>query len=776
TLAGLEIEEILRSGRDLSALRVGHVVEREQHPNADRLSYCQVDLGDGEPVGIVCGAPNVRAGLKVAVAAPGTVLPDGTKLKKSKIRGVTSLGMICSERELGLSQEHEGILVLPEDAPVGAPVTDVLDAGDTVLEVAIMPNRGDCASLLGVARELRAHYGGQVTLPACEVEEGRAAAAERVSVSIEDAAGCHHYVARVVTGLSVGPSPDWLQEKLAAVGVRSINCVVDATNLVLAELGQPLHAFDLEAVANGEVRVRSAAAGETLETLDGQVRELQAADLVIADAERPIALAGVMGGAHSEVRDGTTAILIESAHFAPGRIRHTGRRLGLFTDASYRFERGVDPEGVARAADRAARLIAELAGGTVLAGRVEARGDACPRSERVVVSVAHVNRLLGTELDSGTMREVLARLDIACQETDEGLVCTPPSHRHDLWRPQDLIEEIARIHGYDRIPATLPKAAMVRPGKPASWGHVAAVGDTLRAEGVTEVLCFPFLDPSDLDALELPEDDARRHTLGVKNPIIEREGRLRTTLAPSLLRRLRDNHNRQVDSVRLFEVARVFEAQKTGELPREILRAGVVLGRGQDFQLWETRERPPLFFEAKGVALRVLASLGLEGRVVGGAEEPFLHPGASASLQVGREPVGVLGELHPEIATRFEVPESTAWIDLDLSKISGLPRQESRYSEVSKHPRVRRDLAVVMDRDQPAAAVLDAIRKQAGSNLVNVELFDCYEGKGVPEGRRSLAFRLVFQRTDRTLTDAEVTKATDRVVQMLAHRFGGELR
>ena len=775
TLGGLEVEAEESTGPDLSAVCVGLVVECGRHPDADRLSVARVDVGEGEPLHIVCGAPNVAAGQKIALARAGTRLPDGTKLKKSKIRGALSEGMICSESELGLSTEHEGILVLDEGAEIGRPLSEVLPAGDTILEIALTANRGDCSSLLGVAREVRAHFGGELRVPETGPPEGSRAASDDIRVEIEDGQGCAQYAARVVRGIRMGDSPEWVRHKLEAGGLRPINVVVDVMNLVMLEFGQPLHGFDLDRLKGGVVKVRTAREGEAIDTLDGVSRKLQAGDLVIADDSGAVAIAGVMGGAGSEVSAATSNVLIESAQFDPRRVRKTARRLGLSTDASYRFERGVDRNGVQRAADRAARLLAELAGGQVSAGVVTASGDALPPLAEIPLCAAEVNGLLGTDLDLSSIRDTLGRLGIEAKPQGEGLVCVAPSHRNDIAIREDLIEEIARIHGYDRIPATGMIAALGAVSEAPHWRIADETRDALVASGLMEVMSFPFLDPKDLDRLSIDADDARRETLGILNPVVDAESRLRSTLVPSLLRLVHENANRQVEEVGLFEVARVFRRRGEGELPDETLFATVVLTRGKEERLWSERGAP-LFFEAKGIAERTLQGLRCEAVFAGAGSQPYLHPGASASISSAGRAIGWVGEIHPDAAAAFEIDAPCALIELDLSELLELPREKAKYREVSRHPQVRRDLAVLLDRDQPAGEVLEAIRKQAGAQLVSTGVFDRYEGKGVPEGKVSLAFRLVFQRPDRTLTDAEVGKATERVVKMLAHRFGGELR
>jgi phenylalanyl-tRNA synthetase beta chain len=775
TLAGLEIEGVERSGPDLSQIRVGSVIECGRHPDADRLSVCRVDVGDGELRQIVCGAPNVAAGQKVAVALPGVELPDGTRLKKSKIRGQTSDGMICSERELGLGEGHEGILVLDAGAPLGTPLSQVVKSGDVVLDLEITPNRGDWASMIGMAREVRAHFGGTLRIPECAAPPGGPAA--QVPIAIDDPQGCHAYVARVVRGVDPSrPTPDWLRRKLEAAGMRSLGVIVDITNLVLLELGQPLHAFDLERLHGGQVRVRSAAEGEKLATLDGQIRELAPSDLVIADAERPIALAGVMGGAETEVRPATRQILIESAHFDPRRVRRTARRLNLHTEASYRFERGIDAGGLARAADRAARLIAELAGGSVAEPGAPARGASAPHTDEIRLHPEHANRLLGTLLSTDEIVALLARVDVSARlESDGRLCCAIPSHRNDLSIPQDLIEEVARLYGYDRIPMTLPAAPLAAVARPPARALADRGRDAFVAAGLVEVVQFPGLTDGELAALRIPEGAPERQPVAILNPLNDREAHLRTTLLPGLLHAAQHNRARQVDGLRIFEVGPIFLRSGSGELPREPLHAAALLLRGEQRGLWDPAERPPLFYELRGVLDRLCAELGVAPRLEPGAA-PHLHPGAALDVKLDGRRIGVLGELHPEVARSFDLTGSCAVLELELGALERRAAEIRQVELPSRHPAVRRDVAVLLDRDQAAGEVLEAIRSSAGQSLAQLEIFDRFEGRGVPSGKVSLAFRLIFQRADRTLTDDEVAKAIEKVRTMLVRRFGGELR
>ena len=775
-MAGFEDVLVQELGPDLSELRVGLVARCERHPDADKLSVCQVDVGDGALRSIVCGAPNVAAGQKVAVALPGSRLPDGTKIKKAKLRGVVSEGMICSRRELGLGDEHQGILVLEPGTPVGAALSQVLGGEGAVLEVGLTPNRGDAASLLGIAREVQAIFGGALRLPETALTESGASAASAAKVRIDAPDACWHYAARIVRGVRVGPSPDTLRRRLEAAGFRSINNVVDATNQVLLELGQPIHAFDLTTLRGAEVRVRRAAAGESLTTLDGVRRTLDPRDLVIADAERPIALAGVMGGTDTQVSASTVDLLIESAHFEPGSVRRGARRHGIHSEASYRFERGVDRAGIARAADRTARLIAEYAGGSVASGRIEVRGAAIPERGAIDLDVARMNRLLGTSISRDEAASLLARLGIESAPEGPGLRCNVPSHRNDLELPQDLAEEVARLYGYEKIPTTLPVAEL-RPARlPAGTVLADRARTILAGLGLCELMTLPFVSPEDLQGLRLDEGDPRRSGLRLLNPVQDHDSRLRTTLLPSLLRVARQNRSRQVDRVAVFEVCRVFVPRAGEALPDEPLQLAVLVTRGRDRHLWDAPEAPPLYFEARGIAERLFSGLGYEACLRRGGNVPYLHPGAQVEIAVSGRAIGSAGELHPEILRAFELDVPAALVEIDLSALATIAPLRPLFREPSREPAIRRDLAVLIDRNQSAGELLEEIRKQAGADLVSVELFDRYDGSGLPAGRVSVAFRLVFQRGDRTLVDTEVNRSMDLVVRALAERFGAELR
>ncbi|HVN38299.1 MAG TPA: phenylalanine--tRNA ligase subunit beta [Myxococcota bacterium] len=778
-LAGFEDVTVQDEGPDLSEIRIGRVERCERHPDADKLSVCQVDVADGTARTIVCGAPNVAAGQKVAVALPGARLPDGTKIKKAKLRGVVSEGMICSRRELGLGGEHQGILVLDANAPIGRPLSELLGGEGAVIEIGLTPNRGDAASLLGIAREVRALFGATLRIPDATPLESGAPGAQAARVRIDAPDLCWRYSARIVRGVRISPTPDCLRRRLEASGFRSINNVVDATNQVLLELGQPIHAFDLAKLRGAEVRVRRAYPGERLVTLDGVDRALDPSDLVIADAERAVALAGVMGGAESEVTETTTDILIESAQFLPASVRRSARRHGLHSEASYRFERGVDREGIVRGADRAARLVAELAGGAVAPGRIDVRGAPPPVQSEVLLDVARMNRLLGTSISREEAASLLARLGIeSAAQGEDALRCAIPSHRNDLALPQDLAEEVARLYGYDRIPTSLPVAEVVPAKLPAGYRIADRARTVLAGLGLTEMMTMPFVAADELERLRLDERDPRRVGLHILNPVQEQDSRLRTTLLPSLLRVARQNRSRQVDRVAVFEICRVFVPRPGEAMPDEPLQLAALVTRGRDRRLWDPPEPPPLFFEARGIAERLFTGLGYEACLRRGGNVAYLHPGAQSEIAVsGRPiPIGSVGELHPELLRDFELDAPAALVEIDLGALASVAVSRPLFREPSREPAIRRDLAVLIDRHQAAGDLQEEIRKQAGSDLVSVELFDRYEGAGLPPGRVSIAFRLVFQRSDRTLVDTEVNRAMDQVVRALSSRFGAELR
>ncbi|GAB4264232.1 phenylalanine--tRNA ligase subunit beta [Deferrisoma sp.] len=777
TMAGLEVGAVERRGEGIEGVVVAQILEKGPHPNADRLSLCRVTDG-AETYEIVCGATNMAAGDKVALARVGARLPGGFKIKKTKIRDQVSYGMMCSERELGLGEDHSGILILPADAPVGTDLLEYLGLPETVIEVEITPNRPDCLSVVGVAREVAALTGGELRIPEPEVPEEGPAVEELTSVEIRDPDLCHRYAARVIRGVRVGPSPLWLRRRLEACGVRSINNVVDVTNYVLLELGHPLHAFDRNRLVEGRIVVQRARDGERFTTLDGQERELDADTLVICDAERPVALAGVMGGENSEVEPDTTEILLESAWFLPSNIRRTSRRLGLRTEASYRFERGTDIEGLLRALDRATELIVQLAGGTVARGVY----DAYPtRHEpaRVRLRYDRVRGLLGTEIRAEEVRTILASLGMAEEGADaESVTVRVPTHRVDLEREVDLIEEVARIHGYERIPTTLPRVPMRPDPAPARRRAANRARDLLAGQGYYEAVCLSFGDPADDDRLGLPEGDALRHHVVLANPLGRDSSVLRTTLVPGLLRSLARNQRRQARSARLFEVGRTFHPREGEALPDETPRVAAVAAGARDPLAWWSGDEAVDFFDAKGALETLLLGFGLGSlRFVPTADLPWLHPGRAARVEAEGRALGWVGEFHPGRLGDWDLEGPVAGFEVDLDAVLDLSREPGAFPGLPRYPAVQRDLAVLVDPARARAQdVVDAVWA-AGSALVReVEIFDVYRGERIPEGLVSLALRVTYRADDHTLTDEEVRAEEARVLESLAARTGARLR
>jgi phenylalanyl-tRNA synthetase beta chain len=780
TAVGLEVEAVERVGANLGGIVAARIVASEKHPNAEKLSVTRVDAGGPEPLQVVCGAKNYAVGDVVPLATVGTTLPGGTKIEKAKLRGVESFGMLCSARELALDADASGLLILPREVVPGTPIAKALQLEDALLEVNVTPNRPDALSHVGIAREVAALTGGTVRLPRPKLAEGGGPAADAVRVRIEAPEKCHRYAARVVEGVRIGPSPGWLARRLEACGVRSISNVVDATNYVLLELGHPLHAFDLDKVAGHEIVVRTARAGEKITTLDGKERALVEDDLLIADRDRGSALAGVMGGADSEISSGTTRVLVESAWFAPPGIRRTSKRHGLKSEASYRFERGADPGMVLPALDRCAALIAELAGGTVRGGVV----DAHPRTHRapeVRLRWSRPAELLGMPVAQEDARRILAGLGFAEGASDaSGATFAVPSWRQDIAIEEDLVEEIVRTKGYDAIPETLPRLADATPALPPDAEALLRVRDALEAAGFSEAVNFSFVAPKELEPLRSPVRTPRGDAPGIplKNAISAELSVMRTSLLPSLLRNAAANGRQHVQDVRLYEIARSFDPRRgEGDAParEEPKLAGVLLGRRQAVG-WAEGGDAVDFYDAKAAVERVLAALGAQDARFSVAAAPWAHPRFAAALHLGGALAGYVGELHPRVAAAFELPKGVLAFELDVAALLGAARLVPRHAEIPRLPPVLRDLAVVVDDGVAAAQVIAAVK--AEPLVEDAALFDVYTGAPLPAGKKNLALALRYRAAGRTLTDAEVDAAHARIVERLRQEPGirAELR
>lgn len=772
TMLGIEVESVKQLGAALEGVVVGKVTSIKPHPNADKLVLCQVDIGETNALQIVCGAPNVCEGMFAPVATIGTELPTGITIKRAKLRGEESHGMLCSEKELGISDEAAGLMELSSDLSIGSPLTEALGLDDTVFELEITPNRPDCLSMIGVAREIRAETGNDLKLPHVALQEDEADINELTSVTIDAPDLCPRYAARVIRGVKIGESPAWLKQRLESIGVGVINNIVDITNFVLMEYGQPLHAFDYHKLAENRIVVRRAAEGEQITTLDEEERKLTPDMLVIADAEKPVALAGIMGGYDSEITEATCDVLLESANFQPSSVRATAKKLGINTEASYRFERGADPEAVIPALDRAAQLIMELAGGTICEGIIDVYpGQREPL--QIQLRAERVNFILGTELEADEIVQILSRLGfgIEASQSEENMYqVTVPSFRGDITREIDLIEEIARVHGYDNIPTALPKGDIPIPPPNISVEVRKRIKHFLLGSGMMETVNYSFSHPNCFDKIGLAADNPLRQALQLKNPLSPEMSILRTTLLPSLLDNAQYNHNHQIDNIALFEISTVFiqaeePARVAGILAGEI--GGGVYGNPY---------RHPDFFDIKGVVEGTLEVCGITDYTFNKTDDLTFHPGRNAEVLLEGARIGIFGEAHPTVLESYELPYKAYLFELDLEALANAADFSKRFEPIPIYPSVLRDLAIVVNEDMQSDVPIALIYSTGGELVESVRLFDVYVGDQVPEGKKSLAYTITYHSATETLTDKAVNDLHDKVVKRLHEELGAELR
>ena len=777
TMLGLEVESMEKLGEGLDDVVVALVEEKRQHPNADKLSVCKVNNGK-EILDVVCGAQNFNQGDTVVLAQIGAVLPGDFKIKKSKIRGEESCGMLCSEKELGMAEESAGIIVLPAGiAALGTPVFTALGLKDTLFEIGLTPNRSDCLSAIGIARDIAAKLDLKLKYPHLTLVESTETVDSVIGVTVEDADLCPRYAARYISGCTVAPSPEWLVKRLNAIGIRSINNVVDVTNLVMMELGQPLHAFDCNRLSGKRIIVRTAEDGEQFTTLDNQVRTLTSADLVICDAERPVALAGIMGGLNSEIESTTTTILLESAFFKPAAIRKTSKRLGLHTESSHRFERGIDIDGVTRALDRAASLIVELAGGVLAQGCT----DVYPgKSDRVAISFRpeKANELIGIDLERDVIIDILTRLE--CQVTpcaDGSVSVVPPYYRIDIEREIDLIEEIARLNGYDKIPATMPIARVVSDRPTRHQELEKQVRDLLVNNGMTEIINFSFTSPDAASKLLLKEDDPRHVAIKLANPLVDEQSVMRTTLLPGLLETTARNMNFRSMDLKLFEMRRVYLPGNAEDMPREPLCVAGAISGSRDGDGWSRPNELVDFFDVKGIVETVLDFLDIGG-VSWRSEtsESYYHPGKSCRIFAGRDCIGSVGELHPTVQKNFALEKPVYCFELDFEKLVKLSRTKKTITAPSRFPDSSRDIAMLIPEELAATKIIDCVRTEKSKEIENVQIFDVYRGKGVPEGFKSIAVRIRYRSFERTLAEEEISVLHNKIIANLTDKLKVTMR
>ena len=773
TLAGLEVGSVAPVAPPLDRVVVGEILSIVAHPQADRLRICQVNVGQKTPLTIVCGAANAAAGLKVPAALEGALLPNGTKIARSAIRGVESFGMLCAAAELGLEDASQGLLVLDAKAKPGTSIVKHLQLDDHLLDLELTPNRGDCLSIMGLARELVALTGARYT--AVAMKPVAAKTRRKLSVSLAAKSACARYAGRVIEGINTqAVTPLWMKERLRRSGLRGIHPVVDITNYVMLELGQPMHGFDLDRLSGG-ISARLARQGEALTLLDGKTISLAPDDLVIADARGPVALAGIMGGQDSAVSIATQNIFLESAWFRPDAIGVRARHHGLHSDSSHRFERGVDPALQRVALERATTLVLAICGGRPGPVTEVSANAQLPKRPAIRLRAARIERVLGMPLPPATVETLLKRLGMrvgktALGKTGRGWKVVPPSWRFDIAREEDLIEELARLHGYDKIPARAPRAMLHMPALPESRIAESRLRNALIDRDYQEAITYSFVDPA-LQTLISPQGTP----LTLANPIASDMAQMRMTLWPGLIKALLYNQNRQQTRVRLFEIGRRFLAKPGGGADEQPVIAGVASGPALAEQ-WGSAARPVDFFDVKGDVEALLALSGRRQFIFRPTNHPALHPGQTAEILLAgtNEIVGLVGMVHPGIQTKSGLNQPAVLFEILLSAVqaANIPK----FQEISRYPAIRRDLAIIVDQSVPAQALVDLARQTAGELLINLELFDEYRGEGIDSGRKSIALGLTFQASSRTLNEEDVEAAVGRVVRALKADFDAGLR
>lgn len=769
TMTGSKVEGVEYLGAELDKVVAGKVLSCEMHPDSDHLHVCMVDVGEEEPLQIVCGAPNVAEGQMVSVALNGAVLPGGVKIKKGKLRGVVSNGMICSHEEMGISESllgyepEYGILVLPDDVKPGTDVKDLYGLNENVVEFEITSNRPDCFSIIGLARETAVSFKKSFKIPEVTFHETLDKITDKLSIDVQDKDKCLRYTSRMIKNVKIGPSPKWMRERLEACGIRSINNMVDITNYVLLEYGQPMHAFDLRHLEGGKIIVRRANDGEIIKTLDEQDRKLTSDDLVICDAVKPVAIAGVMGGFNSEIKPDTTEVAFESATFDAASVRLTAQRVGLRTEASSRYEKGLDYNNTIPAIERACQLVEELGCGEVVGGAIDVIGNV-KDAQPIMFRPEKINAFLGTDISTDEMVEILTSLEVKIDM--ENMMLTPPSFRPDLVAEADIAEEIARFHGYDIIPTTLLSGESVIGMKNKEQNVEDKINEVLTAQGMSEIYTYTFVSPSIFDKLNIPAESPLRNTVKITNPLGEDTSVMRTTTIASMMEVLARNYNYRTTSAKMFETAKIFIPTEAGKLPEEpvIITLGMY-GENADF------------FTIKGVCEVLFEQLHIDGvSYIAVTDNPTYHPGRCAEIKVGNKILGTIGEIHPSVSRKFGIDTECYVGELNLENILATMNDDVKYHHLPKYPAVTRDFSILLDKITPVAEIEAVIRKAAGKLLDKLELSDVYEGHQIPEGKKSVMYKAAFRADDRSLTGEEADNLHDKIVKKLENALGAQLR
>ena len=768
TMSGSKVEGFENMGENVQNVVAGKVLTCEDHPDSDHLHVCTVDAGTGEILQIVCGAPNVKAGIIVPTALVGATLPDG-KIKKGKLRGVESFGMLCSHDELGITEDmlgyepEYGILILPDDTPVGKDIRDIFGMNETVVEFEITSNRPDCFSIIGLARETAATFDKKFTIPEVKFTEDDENIADTISVDVLDKDKCQRYCARMVKNVKIGPSPSWMQERLRACGVRPINNIVDITNYVLLEYGQPMHAFDLRDLEDNKIIVRRAENGEVIKTLDEQDRTLTNDDLVIADGKKAVAIAGVMGGFNSEVKDDTTTVIFESATFEASSVRLTAQRVGLRTEASSRYEKGLDYNNTVPAVERACQLVEELGCGENTSGMIDVMGNVTDM-KTLPFRPEKINAFLGTNISTEQMVKYFDALEI---KTDlDKMTVTPPSFRPDLEGEADIAEEVARFCGYDQIPVTLLSGEATCGKKTDRQAAQDDINKILTALGMYEIYTYTFTSPSVFDKLSVPADSKLRNAVKISNPLGEDTSIMRTTTIASMLDILSRNYNYRNAAARLFEIGKIFTPTEEGKLPDEPLKITIgIYGDKADF------------YDIKGICEEMFRSLNVQNvKYEAVTDNPTFHPGRCAKISAGGKTLGIIGEIHPAVGRKYGIETPVYIGELDFENVFLNIGTDVKFKELPKYPAVTRDIAMLVDKTVPVADIEEVVKKASGKLLESINLFDVYEGEQIPEGKKSVAYSAVYRALDRSLTGDEVQKVFDKVLKNLENQLGAQLR
>ena len=772
TMIGQEVEKIEVLGENLENVVTAQIIEKEMHPDSDHLTICKVDNGK-EILQIVCGAPNHKAGDKVVLAQVGAKLAPDFVIKKGKIRGVESNGMLCSEEELNIGKDSDGIMILPEDTPVGVPMKEYLGINDTVFELEITPNRPDCLSHIGIARELGAYYNKEVKYPSFVINsESSEKTVDNISVEIEDSNLAKRYVARIIKNVTVKESPKWLKERVESIGIRSINNIVDASNFIMMELNQPNHTFDLDKIEGGKIVVRAGHENEKLVTLDEQERELNSDDIVISDGVKAVALGGVMGGQNSEITENTKNILLEVANFNSQNVRKTSRRLTLFSESSYRFERRVDEENAINVINRLANIIQEVAGGEILEGVV----DNYPvpyKKKTATLNFERLNRFVGKNIPRETVIGILTRLEIEVVDNGETLTLTAPTYRDDLENEQDYFEEVIRMYGFDNIENILPKLDISE--KPVIDTTKLSTQVKLIAAnaGLKEVINYSFVPKDAMEKIKYTSVE-RENLIDLLRPITEDFVTLRPTLLYSLLKNAKENMNRNATNIRFFEVSRTFV--KAEELAKEEVKLGIILAGENNKTLWNPKPVPYDFYDLKGIVEEIFTQLKFNNYMIKRSEQSQYHPGRSVDVFVGRELIGSFGEIHPDVLENFDLGKTSVLVgEFNIDLIQKYISKKIKYQGIVKYPSVPRDFAFVMREDILVGDVLKTIQK-VDKKIEKVELFDIYQGAGVLPGMKSVAISVILRDKNKTLEEKEIVDISNKIVAKVEKDYGAVLR